>query len=135
MSFLCSRRVSVSMLFPYISRISVIRHTAVILRAPIARRSLATLADEVRSDASFHIPVVDFSKFRNAKSAAEKEDTSSEIVAAFKEVCYACMPYVRGAWSQRLARSGSSTSKITESRRASYAMSFRRYLCWPLRLR
>jgi len=48
-------------------------------------RGLATLADEVRSDDTFHIPVVDFGKYLCAQSAAEKEKTASEVVGAFKE--------------------------------------------------
>lgn len=41
---------------------------------------------EVRADDTFHIPVVSFNKWREAKSASEKEATATEVVNAFKEV-------------------------------------------------
>ncbi|KAG8812348.1 hypothetical protein FRC17_002065 [Serendipita sp. 399] len=53
---------------------------------PYRFRRMATLAEEVRSDDTFHIPVVSFSKFRNAQSKAEREQTAQEVVTAFKEV-------------------------------------------------
>ncbi|KAF8517875.1 hypothetical protein JB92DRAFT_2904814 [Gautieria morchelliformis] len=49
-------------------------------------RGLVTLADQVRSDSTFHIPIVDFGSFRHGKSPAEKERTAKEIVGAFQEV-------------------------------------------------
>lgn len=49
-------------------------------------RSLATLAEDVKSDSTFHIPVIDFSKFQSASSLAEKQQTADEIVNGFREV-------------------------------------------------
>ncbi|CAE6447927.1 unnamed protein product [Rhizoctonia solani] len=45
-------------------------------------RSLAT----VSTDSNFTIPVVDFSKFRKARSLTEKQTTANEIVSAFERV-------------------------------------------------
>ncbi|TDL29219.1 Clavaminate synthase-like protein [Rickenella mellea] len=54
---------------------------------PVSRhRYLASLAQDVRSDATFRIPVVDFGKFKSASSGAQKRQTADEIVTAFKEV-------------------------------------------------
>ncbi|KAH9942547.1 Clavaminate synthase-like protein [Amylocystis lapponica] len=53
---------------------------------PYLRRSLATQAEDVRSDANFRIPLIDFSKFLTATSQAEKQRTADEIVNGFKEV-------------------------------------------------
>ena len=53
---------------------------------PALNRRIATFTDEVRSDSTFHIPIVDFSAFRNAKSPVDKERTARKIVGAFKEV-------------------------------------------------
>ncbi|KAF8591483.1 Clavaminate synthase-like protein [Ramaria rubella] len=61
-------------------------HPVQVVLPSVWTRCLATLADDVRSDATFHIPVVDFSRFRNARSTAEKENTANEVVGAFKEV-------------------------------------------------
>ncbi|KAI0700732.1 Clavaminate synthase-like protein [Cytidiella melzeri] len=47
-----------------------------------SRRTLATVADAP----SFKIPLIDFSKFLNASSVAEKRHTAAEIVNGFKEV-------------------------------------------------
>ncbi|KAE9410018.1 Clavaminate synthase-like protein [Gymnopus androsaceus JB14] len=44
----------------------------------LQKRRFASAASE------FRIPVIDFSKFRAAKSDAEKKDTANEIVSAFK---------------------------------------------------
>lgn len=63
-----------------------IRSTILYARAYRPQRRLATLAEEVLRDETFHIPVVTFSKFRNAKSTAEREQTAQEVVNAFKEV-------------------------------------------------
>ncbi|KZT43064.1 Clavaminate synthase-like protein [Sistotremastrum suecicum HHB10207 ss-3] len=49
-------------------------------------KTFASLAEEVRSDSTFHIPVVDFSKFRRARDKAEKKRSADEVVTAFKEV-------------------------------------------------
>ncbi|KIJ56760.1 hypothetical protein M422DRAFT_149016 [Sphaerobolus stellatus SS14] len=49
-------------------------------------RRFATLADEVRSDDTFHIPIVDFGKFRYAKDDVEKQEAARQVVGAFKEV-------------------------------------------------
>ena len=43
-------------------------------------RTLATIS----SSPSFHIPVIDFSKFRAAATPAEKKATADEIVGALK---------------------------------------------------
>ncbi|KAG8945487.1 hypothetical protein FRC04_000772 [Tulasnella sp. 424] len=51
----------------------------------IRLRSLATLAETVRSDATFGIPVVDFGKFKS-NDPATKLATAKEVVDAFKEV-------------------------------------------------
>ncbi|KAH7105489.1 Clavaminate synthase-like protein [Auriculariales sp. MPI-PUGE-AT-0066] len=56
-------------------------------------RGLATLAQEVRSDESFHIPVVSFNKWREATSESEKKATADEVVTAFREVGFV---YLRG---------------------------------------
>ncbi|KAJ2916414.1 hypothetical protein MD484_g3991, partial [Candolleomyces efflorescens] len=47
-------------------------------------RTLATAAAAANGKA-FSIPVIDFSKFKQARSAAEKQETAEEIVTAFKE--------------------------------------------------
>ncbi|KIM26349.1 hypothetical protein M408DRAFT_330697 [Serendipita vermifera MAFF 305830] len=62
------------------------RRVIVQTRPYYRQRCLATLAQEVLRDETFHIPVVSFSKFRKAKSSAEKEQTANEVVTAFKEV-------------------------------------------------
>ncbi|OCH94349.1 Clavaminate synthase-like protein [Obba rivulosa] len=68
------------------------RSSAVCFRASLpfvpraGRRTLATLADDVRSDSTFRIPLIDFSNFRTATSLSEKRRTADEIVNGFKEV-------------------------------------------------
>ncbi|KAJ6539615.1 hypothetical protein B0H19DRAFT_366908 [Mycena capillaripes] len=52
---------------------------SLVVRTGLKSRGLATV-----SDASFRIPLIDFSKFQ-AGSAAEKKSTATEIVSAFKE--------------------------------------------------
>ncbi|KZT62319.1 Clavaminate synthase-like protein [Calocera cornea HHB12733] len=49
-------------------------------------RKLATLAEDTRSDLSFRIPLVDFSRFLASTSQTQKQETADEIVSAFKEV-------------------------------------------------
>ncbi|KZT74403.1 Clavaminate synthase-like protein [Daedalea quercina L-15889] len=49
-------------------------------------RALATLAEDVKSDATFRIPLIDFSKYRAATSVSEKRRTADEIVSGFREV-------------------------------------------------
>ena len=49
-------------------------------------RTLATLAEDVKSDSTFRIPLIDFGKFRTAGSQAEKRATADEVVNGFKEV-------------------------------------------------
>ncbi|KZP07746.1 Clavaminate synthase-like protein [Athelia psychrophila] len=49
-------------------------------------RGLASLASDVKSDATFRIPLIDFSKYREATSLSEKRRTADEIVNGFKEV-------------------------------------------------
>jgi len=65
------------------SSISVLRE-----RVPLATlsRGLATLAQDVKSDATFRIPVVDLTKFRTSHSKADQRYTADEVVTAFKEV-------------------------------------------------
>ncbi|KAF8897759.1 hypothetical protein BD779DRAFT_1608274 [Infundibulicybe gibba] len=43
------------------------------------------LASTVQNAKSFHIPVIDFARFRTARSSSEKKQTANEIVSAFKE--------------------------------------------------
>ncbi|KDQ64401.1 hypothetical protein JAAARDRAFT_145047 [Jaapia argillacea MUCL 33604] len=59
---------------------------AVPQRTVIPRYGLATLAEDTRSDATFRIPLIDFSKFRSAASLAEKKRTADDVVNGFKEV-------------------------------------------------
>ena len=40
----------------------------------------------VTESSAFHIPVVDFSRYRFTTSPAQKHDTAKEIVAAFKDI-------------------------------------------------
>lgn len=40
----------------------------------------------MRSDITFRIPVVDFSRYLRAESSTQKRETADEIVNAFKEV-------------------------------------------------
>ncbi|KAG8990447.1 hypothetical protein FRB94_000302 [Tulasnella sp. JGI-2019a] len=49
-------------------------------------RSLATLAEKTRSDATFTIPVIDFGKFISSDDASAKKSTAKDVVDAFKEV-------------------------------------------------
>lgn len=50
--------------------------------AKLPSRTLSQLAD----DSAFRIPLIDFAKFRAAKSQAEKEETANQVVDGFKEV-------------------------------------------------
>ena len=43
---------------------------------------------EVKSDETFHIPVVDFGEFLNPSGSGDRNATANEIVRAFKEVGY-----------------------------------------------
>ncbi|EIN09114.1 Clavaminate synthase-like protein [Punctularia strigosozonata HHB-11173 SS5] len=76
-----------------------VRSAVLALRATTSRRStslripgrnvgraLATLAQDARSDSTFRIPLIDFGRFRSAKSQAEKQATADEVVNGFKEV-------------------------------------------------
>ena len=38
------------------------------------------------SQDAFRIPIIDFSKYRNAKTAAEKEQTAQDVVRGFTDV-------------------------------------------------
>ncbi|KZO93184.1 Clavaminate synthase-like protein [Calocera viscosa TUFC12733] len=50
-------------------------------------RQTRTLSrNDVKSDVSFRIPLVDFSRYRNAASHSEKQQTADDIVNAFREV-------------------------------------------------
>ncbi len=44
------------------------------------------IPQDVKSDATFRIPVVDLSKFRTSTSKSVRRETADEIVSAFKEV-------------------------------------------------
>ncbi|KZT12727.1 Clavaminate synthase-like protein [Laetiporus sulphureus 93-53] len=61
------------------------RAIAPALRRP-QLRALATVAEGVKPDNNFRIPLIDFSKYRHATSTAEKRNTADEIVNGFKEV-------------------------------------------------
>jgi len=67
-----------------------VRHVAVPLHQHlsigIVRRKFATLAQDVKSESTFRIPLIDFSKYRKATSISEKRRTADEIVNGFKEV-------------------------------------------------
>ncbi|KAF7970788.1 hypothetical protein HWV62_23066 [Athelia sp. TMB] len=52
----------------------------------VSLRGLASLASDVKSNATFRIPLIDFSKYREATSLSEKRKTADEIVNGFKEV-------------------------------------------------
>ena len=43
---------------------------------------------EVKSDETFHIPIVDFGKFLKPSGPSDRSTTANEIVMAFKEVGY-----------------------------------------------
>lgn len=43
---------------------------------------------EVKSDETFHIPIVDFGKFLKPSGRGDRNATAHEIVMAFKEVGY-----------------------------------------------
>jgi hypothetical protein len=58
----------------------------VYLPAVLRARALATLAEDVKSDSTFRIPLIDFGRFRAAKSQAEKQAAANEVVNGFKEV-------------------------------------------------
>jgi len=42
----------------------------------------------VKSDETFHIPIVDFGKFLKPSGPGDRDLTANEIVMAFKEVGY-----------------------------------------------
>ncbi|KIM91132.1 hypothetical protein PILCRDRAFT_1333 [Piloderma croceum F 1598] len=48
--------------------------------------SPASPTQDVKSDSTFRIPLIDFSKYREASSLSEKRRTADEIVNGFKEV-------------------------------------------------
>ncbi|KAL0949291.1 hypothetical protein HGRIS_009369 [Hohenbuehelia grisea] len=72
MSALCSLRISFSV------GLKGVRSYA---PASVRARGLATIANEGQA---FSIPVINFSKFRNAATPTEKRRTADEIVTAFK---------------------------------------------------
>jgi hypothetical protein len=43
---------------------------------------------EVKSDETFYIPIVDFDKFLKPSGPGERNATANEIVTAFREVGY-----------------------------------------------
>jgi hypothetical protein len=49
---------------------------------PLTKRLLATLTTQ--DNKALHIPVIDFSRFRDATASSEKKATAQSIVAAFK---------------------------------------------------
>ncbi|KAH9045327.1 Clavaminate synthase-like protein [Lactarius pseudohatsudake] len=66
----------------YVFALRPTNHRALLLRS----RNLASLASDVRSDQTFRIPLIDFSKYRHATSLSEKRKTADEVVNGFKEV-------------------------------------------------
>lgn len=54
-------------------------------RPYLYKRSLQGLRSFASTASEFRIPVIDFSKFRAAKSDIEKKNTANEIVSAFKD--------------------------------------------------
>lgn len=62
----------------FVPAIMFVRASLYIRPFGLQKRRFASVASE------FRIPVIDFSKFRAAKSDAEKKDTANEIVSAFK---------------------------------------------------
>ncbi|TFK55599.1 Clavaminate synthase-like protein [Heliocybe sulcata] len=65
---------------------AAVRSTRSALPCRIARCTLATLAEDVKSGTNFRIPLIDFSKFTQAKTADEKKRTAQDIVDGFREV-------------------------------------------------
>lgn len=56
-------------------------------QASVLRRfHYSSLAKGVQSDSTLKIPLVDFSKYRNARTSLERHQTADDIVSAFKEV-------------------------------------------------
>ncbi|KAG1815625.1 uncharacterized protein BJ212DRAFT_1481393 [Suillus subaureus] len=51
-----------------------------------ASRYSSTLAEDVRSDSTFRIPLIDFAAYKRATSLAEKRCIADDIVNGFKEV-------------------------------------------------
>ncbi|OBZ76412.1 hypothetical protein A0H81_03931 [Grifola frondosa] len=90
---MCSFKHKVTPLFTTFLRLwprfwsttSGVRRTA-ISGCHFSRRGLATLAEDAKSDPAFRIPLIDFSRFRNATSQVEKHQTAEEIVKGFTEV-------------------------------------------------
>ncbi|KAI9447957.1 Clavaminate synthase-like protein [Lactarius indigo] len=66
----------------YVFALRSTNHRALFLRS----RNLASLASDVRSDQTFRIPLIDFSKYQHATSLSEKRKTADEVVNGFKEV-------------------------------------------------
>ncbi|KAG9315920.1 hypothetical protein JVU11DRAFT_3571 [Chiua virens] len=56
-----------------------------VLRSSLRKR-YSTLAEDVRSDATFRIPIIDFSAFHTVSTLSEKRRIADEIVNGFKEV-------------------------------------------------
>ncbi|KAF8842759.1 Clavaminate synthase-like protein [Paxillus ammoniavirescens] len=73
---------------------SALRSLSGLCRAPalsrdlrsLTRQKYSTLAEDVRSDSTFRIPLIDFSAFRAATSLSEKRRVADDIVNGFKEV-------------------------------------------------
>jgi hypothetical protein len=75
----------------------------------------------VKSDETFHIPVVDFGKFLNPRGPGNRNTTANEIVAAFKEV-----GYVLSANQRKLPYLGASPMQICLSQEPWYKSGRRR---------
>ncbi|KZT24605.1 Clavaminate synthase-like protein [Neolentinus lepideus HHB14362 ss-1] len=63
---------------------TAVRVSRLALPCRIVRCTLATLAEDPKSN--FRIPLIDFSKFTEAKTVDEKRKTAQEIVDGFREV-------------------------------------------------
>lgn len=59
-----------------------IRSSRFIVSTKISKRLLATAAQGAQS---FHIPVIDFTQFRDATAQSDRKNTANNIVSAFKE--------------------------------------------------
>jgi hypothetical protein len=68
----------------------VLRH----LRRLVERREcrqtklISVGTQEVKSDETFHIPIVDFGKFLKPTGPGDRKATAKDVVTAFKEVGY-----------------------------------------------
>ncbi|KAG8218562.1 hypothetical protein J3R82DRAFT_4203 [Butyriboletus roseoflavus] len=68
---------------------SLHRSLTLLRRFPVRslpKQRYSTLAEDVRSDSTFRIPIIDFSAFRATAALSEKRRVSDDIVNGFKEV-------------------------------------------------